>query len=53
MTGDIVVIVWKYWYNNKTVFLIKIVWARGGLKHPHYTESYYVLAHNVKAGDLK
>lgn len=25
----------------------------GGLKHPHYTESYFVLANNVKAGDFK
>lgn len=24
----------------------------GGIKHPHYTESYYVLANNVKASDF-
>ncbi len=29
-----------------------ILSAIGGVEHPHYTESYYVLAKNVRAGDF-
>lgn len=38
-------------YESAKTAVIKS--SLGGLKHPHYTESYYILAENVKKGAYK